>query len=184
MVEQDFKGTMWETIFSEEYLTDEYFYKVSTSKTQDFEVNPIEDYFIVKLFLTDYSAQHIANFLKRSLKCIQLRLRILLNSDGLTYSQDFALYHPLHLPVYHPLHLPVYHPLHLPVYHPPILPFYHDAKLKALFISKFHEKAVMYYKFCLERKWIWDVVEVFEQVFEGLNINDEETLNPLMNNNG
>jgi hypothetical protein len=146
---QDFKGTMWETIFSEEYLTDEYFYKVSNSKTQDFEVNPIEDYYIVKLFLTDYSAQHIANFLKRSLKCIQLRLRILLNSDGLTYSHYIA-----------------------------------DAELKALFISKFRQKAVMYYKFCLERKWIWDVVEVFEQVFEGLNINDEETLNPLMNNNG
>lgn len=146
---QDFKGTMWETIFSEEYLTDEYFYKVSNSNTQDFEVNPIEDYYIVKLFLTDYSAHHIANFLKRSLKCIQLRLRILLNSDGLTYSKYIA-----------------------------------DAELKALFISKFRHKAVLYYKFCLERKWIWDVVEVFDLVFDDLNINDEETSNPLLNNLG
>lgn len=144
---EDFKGTMWETIFSEEYLTDEYFYKVSTSNTQDFEVNPIEDYFIVKLFLLDKSSEYIAKLLKRSLKCIQLRLRILLNSDGSTYSQYLA-----------------------------------DAKLKALFINKFHQKAVLYHEFCLERKWIWDVVEVFEHAFGDLNVNDEVTSNPLLNN--
>lgn len=144
---EDFKGTMWETIFSEEYLTDEYFYKVSTSNTQDFEVNPIEDYFIVKLFLLDKSSEYIAKLLKRSLKCIQLRLRILLNSDGSTYSQYLA-----------------------------------DAKLKVLFIHKFHQKAVLYHEFCRERKWIWDAVEVFSHEFGDLNVNDEETSNPLLNN--
>lgn len=142
---EDFKGTMWETIFSQEYLSDEYFNKVANATVNDFDVNPIEDYFIVKLFLCDYSAEHIATFLKRSLKCVLLRLRLLLQSDGVTYSRHIA-----------------------------------NPELKALFIDKFKQKAIMYHSFCVERKWIWDVVEVFDQVFDDVNPAPNTTPNPFL----
>lgn len=77
-----FGDVLLDRIFNEEYLTEEYFSKYLKLELSDEDVNPLEDYFIVKLYLHGKSTGCIARFLKRSLKCVNLRLRLLLESNS------------------------------------------------------------------------------------------------------
>lgn len=60
---------------SEEAFTD----YVMTSSKMDYDMDPLEDYFLIRMYLTGQSVKNISSFLRRNERAVSLRLRMFLN---------------------------------------------------------------------------------------------------------